>query len=99
MRHIRRHERERAGAPEDPETSRCNHVWRDRAISYAMPGPYVTEVCERCGALHIAGPDELTGQAVASWNRDRSWRNDDVHLEDLARLWSPPDEWTPSTAE
>lgn len=62
----------------------CNHVWRVRDITFALPGRYVTEVCERCGALHIAGPDTAS-QQVSTWNPDRPWRRDGLHLEDLER--------------
>lgn len=86
MRHVGRHEHGTDIAPEVTEP-RCsgNHVWRVRDITFAMPGTYVTEVCERCGALDLAGPDEFTDQRVRSWNPDRPWRRSAIHLEDLAR--------------
>ena len=67
---------------EGPKALMCEHVWRVRDITFALPGRYVTEVCERCGALHIAGPD-TEGQQVSTWNLDRPWRLDGLHLEDL----------------
>lgn len=37
------------------------HVWRLRHVCFALPGPFVSEVCTRCGALRIHGPEEITG--------------------------------------
>ena len=76
----------------------CEHVWRVRDITFALPGRYVTEVCERCGALHIAGPD-TEGQQVSTWNLDRPWRLDGLHLEDLERRRSAHADGTASKAE
>lgn len=56
MRLWRRNDRDVAP---DPDT--CEHQWRLRDVSVALPGPYVCEVCDRCGALHIDGPEEITG--------------------------------------
>lgn len=38
-----------------------DHVWRLRDVCFALPGPFVSEVCARCGALRIHGPEEITG--------------------------------------
>ena len=46
----------------DPDT--CEHSWRLRAVSSALPGDYVCEVCDRCGALRVHGPEEITGPAT-----------------------------------
>ena len=43
----------------DPDT--CEHTWRLRDVSLALPGPYVCEVCDRCGMLRIHGPEAITG--------------------------------------
>jgi hypothetical protein len=43
----------------DPDT--CEHDWRLRDVTMALPGPYVCEVCDRCGMLHLDGPDAVTG--------------------------------------
>ena len=43
----------------DPDT--CEHKWRLRDVTMALPGPYVCEVCDRCGMLHLDGPDAITG--------------------------------------
>lgn len=62
----------------------CTHVWRLRDVTFALPGRYVTEVCGRCGALNIAGPDTAS-QQVSTWHPERPWRRDALHLEDLER--------------
>ena len=46
---------------ESPDPDKCEHVWRVRDVSVALPGPYVCEVCDVCGALHLDGPDAITG--------------------------------------
>ena len=51
----------RAGHPDDgPDPDTCEHTWRLRDVSLALPGPYVCEVCDRCGALRLDGPAEPT---------------------------------------
>ena len=61
----------------DPDT--CEHTWRIRDVSLALPGPYVCEVCDRCGALRLHGPEAITGppSSVADGAA--------THLESLAR--------------
>jgi len=81
------------------------HVWRLRGVTFALPGSYICEVCEQCGALQIDGPSELTGMfgvqpeprpATESFGPSR--HDDGSELEALARSWSrdcePP---SPST--
>ena len=46
----------------DPDPNTCEHNWRLRNVSFALPGLYICDVCERCGALHIDGPEAITGQ-------------------------------------
>jgi len=48
-------------AQPDPDT--CQHQWRLREVSMALPGPYVCVVCDLCGMLHLDGPEEITGPA------------------------------------
>ena len=43
----------------DPD--QCDHSWRLRDVSIALPGPYVCEVCDHCGILRLHGPEALTG--------------------------------------
>ena len=65
-----------------PDPDKCEHTWRLRDVSYALPGPNVCEVCDRCGALRIHGPGEITGPATRV--------DDDVtHLESSARPPTP----------
>jgi hypothetical protein len=71
----------------ESESCTSTHVWRVRDVTFALPGKYVTEVCERCGELRIAGPD-TDGQQGSTWEPDRPWRRDGVHLEDLERRMS-----------
>jgi hypothetical protein len=62
----------------------CEHTWRLRGVILGLPGPYVCDVCDRCGALRLHGPEEITGPAT---------RVDDdaaMYLESLARRRSPP---------
>ena len=55
----------RAGHPGDgPDPDTCEHTWRLRDVSLALPGPYVCEVCDRCGALRLDGPESITGPAT-----------------------------------
>lgn len=72
------------------------HVWRIRDVTYALPGPYVCEVCERCGALQIDGPQELAGifgeqpdPGGPTQHRSPSPEDDGSQLASLARRWSP----------
>lgn len=51
-----------AGDGPDPDT--CEHTWRLRDVSLTLPGPYVCEVCDRCGALRLDGPEAITGPAT-----------------------------------
>lgn len=39
------------------------HVWAMVGMTLAMPGTYVDYECERCPAVLVVGPDELTGRA------------------------------------
>ena len=65
-----------------PNPDTCEHNWRLRAESSTLPGHYVCEVCDRCGALRIQGPEEITGPAT------RVDRGADSDLESLARRLS-----------
>ena len=64
---------------ESPDRAQCDHAWRIRYVSFALPGPYVCEVCDRCGALRIDGPEAITGPATPV-AEDAA-----IHLERLAR--------------
>ena len=44
-----------------PDPGMCQHAWRIRDVSAALPGTYVCEVCDRCGALRLDGPEAITG--------------------------------------
>ena len=73
---------ERNGGP-DPD--KCAHTWRLRDVSLALPGPYVCEVCDHCGALRLHGPDAITGPP--SRVADGAAR----HLESVAHVLSARD--------
>ena len=62
-----------------PDPDKCQHAWRLRDVSLALPGPYVCEVCDRCGALHLDGPESITGPAA------RVADSASTHLESLGR--------------
>ena len=86
MRHLGRHGQSRVHANEGPDARQCSHVWRDRVVP-AVLADCECEVCDRCGALHIADTDELGG--------DHSPRPGGIvpnggagGLESLARRWS-----------
>ena len=53
-------------------------------MSFALPGLYVFDVCDLCDALHLDGPEAITGppSPVAEGAT--------MYLESLARRWSPP---------
>lgn len=100
---LRRRARQDLADRNDPaETpSVCiEHIWRLRGITFALPGSYICEVCERCGALQIDGPSELTGMfgvlpepRHAAQFPSRASRDDDgSELETLARSWSSDSE-------
>ncbi len=80
--------RRRAGHSDDgnngPDPDKCQHTWRLRGVILGLPGPYVCDVCDRCGALRLHGPEEITGPATRV--------DDDAarYLESLARRRSPP---------
>ena len=88
MRRRGRNEHASEISSEGVEAFRCTHVWLVRDVTFAIPGRYVTEVCERCGGLRIDGPD-TDGQEVSTWHPDRPWRRDGLHLEDLERPGAP----------
>jgi hypothetical protein len=67
---------------QDPE--RSQHSWRFRYASFAMPGPYVGDVCDRCGALHIDGPEAIKGP-VANVAEGAA-----MYLESMERRNPPP---------
>ena len=71
--------------------SRCEHGWRLRDVTLALPGAYVCEVCDRCGTLRLHGPDAITGPP--SHVADGAA----IHLESLERR-SPSPQGTPSPA-
>ena len=73
----------RAAVTSDPDPDTCEHSWRLRDLSVALPGPYVCEVCDGCGSLRIHGPEAITGPSsnVADGAA--------LHLESLDRQTSP----------
>ena len=87
MRHQGRHEPRVDDAIEDHDPRLCNHVWQVRSITHALPGTYVCEVCDQCGSLNIAGPDELAGHHVEV-SMATPWRHEGRHFFELAQLWS-----------
>lgn len=84
---------------ERPDVVDCTeHAWRLRDVTYALPGAYVCEICERCGAMNLVGPDELAemcGQpreyGRATTSRRQSPDDDGSFLGALAQRWSPLD--------
>ena len=66
-----------------PDRDECEHVWRPRDVSLALPGPYVCEVCDRCAMLRLHGPEEITGPPT------RVEDSAALHLESLDRSGSP----------
>ena len=62
-----------------PDPDNCEHTWRLRDVSVALPGPYACEVCDRCGALHIDGPEAISGPPSNVADAAAA------HLESLAR--------------
>ncbi len=38
------------------------HVWEIRGVTFAADGAHQDQVCTRCGAVLVVGPDELTGR-------------------------------------
>ena len=67
----------------------CRHVWRIRDVTSALSGA-TCEVCERCGALHVAETDELGAPAVVPQRVGSSQQDDSTALESFARRWSLP---------
>lgn len=75
-----------------------DHVWRIRDVTYALPGSYISEVCQRCGALQVDGPGDVTtlfDDQVGPRGARRAaafTRGEDVsELEALAARWSERD--------
>jgi hypothetical protein len=75
--------RRRADGNGDPDAASCAHLWRLRNVTLALPGPYVTEVCERCGAFRLDGPEAITGPPTSVADGAA------LHLESLARRTPP----------
>lgn len=85
MRHRGRHE---PGDDEGSDPRRCNHVWRDRAITFALPDRCASVVCDRCGTWHVAGADGLGGDDAGTPRPGRRQDAGGGGLESLARRWS-----------
>jgi hypothetical protein len=66
-----------------PDPDKCEHAWRPRDVSLALPGPYVCEVCDHCGTLRLHGPEEITGPATRVADAAAT------HLESLEPRRSP----------
>ena len=62
-----------------PDPDMCQHAWRIRDVSAALPGTYLCEVCDRCGALRLDGPEAITGPPSHAADEATT------HLESLAR--------------
>jgi hypothetical protein len=43
----------------------CSHAWRTRYLTPALSGA-TCEVCERCGALHVAESEEAGAHAATA---------------------------------
>jgi hypothetical protein len=67
-----------------PDPDSCAHTWRLRSVTLALPGLYVCEVCGRCCALRLDGPEAITGPATGVVEGAA------MYLESLARRSSPP---------
>jgi hypothetical protein len=67
-----------------PDPQSCPHAWRLRYVSFALPGPYVGDVCDLCGALHIDGPEAVKGP-MSNVSEGAT-----VYLESLERRNPPP---------
>lgn len=92
MRHKGRHERRH---DEVSDARACEHVWRDRAITFALPDSCGSMVCDRCGMWHVVGADGLSVDDGATQRRGPLLDAGGVGLESLARRWSrlPGGEW------
>jgi hypothetical protein len=77
--------RQRADLKGDQGPKNCAHLWKLRNVSFALPGLYVCDVCDRCGALHIDGPEAITGPASNVADAAATY------LESLARRSPPSD--------
>ena len=77
--------RQRPDIGADPAPKKCLHLWRLRNVSFALPGLYLCDVCDRCGALHIDGPEAITGPASNVADAAATY------LESLARRSPPSD--------
>lgn len=99
MRHKGRHERGRDKAHDGVDPRQCDHVWRDRAITFALPDSCLCEVCDRCGALHIAGAEGVSGNDAAPPRPSPLRDAGGVGLESLARRWSRRAGGAPSSAD
>jgi hypothetical protein len=62
-----------------PDPDVCEHSWRLRDVTVALPGPYVCEVCDLCGRLRLHGPEAISGPA------SRVADGAALHLESLER--------------
>jgi hypothetical protein len=54
----------RADTSTEPDPDTCQHQWRLRDVTLALPGPYACAVCDLCGMLHLDGPEAITGPAT-----------------------------------
>lgn len=70
--------------PDWPDPQPCPHSWRLRYVSFALPGPYVGDVCDLCGALHIDGPEAVKGPMTDVCEGAT------LYLESLERRNPPP---------
>jgi hypothetical protein len=70
--------------PDGPDPESCEHSWRLRYASFALTGPYVGDVCDLCGALHIDGPEAVKGP-MTNVADDAA-----IYLASLDRWKSPP---------
>ena len=67
----------------------CRHVWRTRGVTSALSGA-TCEVCERCGALHVAETDQPSAPAAVAQPVASSRQDEGAALESFARRWSLP---------
>lgn len=85
MRHKERHE---PGSDDGPDPRQCDHVWRARAVTSVL-ADCECEVCDRCGALHIAESDEHGDHHDAAQGVALFPEGGVGGLDSLVRRWSP----------
>lgn len=70
----------------EPAAEPCQHSWRIRYATFALPGPYVGDVCDLCGAFRIDGPEAVKGPMTSVAD------GAEIFLHSLERRNPPPTE-------